>query len=96
VHEQSLPCVAYRMVQGDSHELVLQTILVAGNATHFLANPRQVDGCFDRLATRWRAPWQQVTEEILVYMPDLGKGSFQTESVQELLQLVLEPVGMGR
>ena len=88
LHQRPLPCVAYRMEKENSRELVLQSLLLGSKATHFIADPTQEEGAFDRLATRWRAPWQQVTEEILVYMPDLGRADSQHDAAEELLRLL--------
>ena len=90
VHLQLLPGVAYHLEREGNRRVVLQVLLIAGKPSHFLVNLQHPGGGgLDRIAERWRAPTLQVTEEILVDLPDLGGKESQQKTFGELLELLL-------
>ncbi|MEI8340381.1 MAG: exosortase/archaeosortase family protein, partial [Verrucomicrobiota bacterium] len=93
VHGVPLPCVQYRFQMEDSQQIVYQTLCAGGRTSAFILDPERIAGRGSRLSMLWRAPREQVNEELLVYLPTDAGGDADAENHQatEILEQVLHP-----
>ncbi len=87
----AIPCIAYRFDQDGRRLIVLQSVSNGVTSPYDLIDSEQTEGRWPRLRTLWRAPLQQVNEEMLVYMPDFGTSPSLVRAAAELLDAVLVP-----
>ncbi len=52
-------------------------------------DPSQIPGTFARLGTLWHEPMRQITEEVLLYIPDPGDAEARKNTAAEFLNAVL-------
>ncbi len=86
-----LPCAVFPFERDGVRLLVLQHLSSGGHAVLRLMDASQMPGTFARLATLWREPMLQITEEILLYIPDPGDAVARKNSAAEFLNTVLLP-----
>ncbi|MEO6739093.1 MAG: exosortase/archaeosortase family protein [Chthoniobacteraceae bacterium] len=95
IHGGELPCTAYPFAREGTRVLALQSLSAGGRPESRLMNPAQIPGTFRRLAMLWQEPMRQITEELLLYIPDPGTGTGDMEarkkSAAEFLGAVLVP-----
>ena len=88
-----LPCAAFPFERDGVHLLALQHLSSGGRPELRLMDPSQIPGTFARLATLWQEPMRQITEELLLYVPDPGDAEARKNSATEFLNAVLSQRG---
>jgi exosortase len=90
-----LPCVAYRFRMEEARQVVYQTLCAGGRTSAFMLDPAAMAGRGKRLSMLWRAPREQVNEELLVYLPGDENSDEKTEPqlAGEILGRVLSRSG---
>lgn len=93
VNGTPLPCVRYRFRMEDAREVVYQTLCAGGRTSAFILDPAAMAGRGERLSMLWRAPREQVNEELLVYLPvsENSDAEFENHLAGEILGQVLYP-----
>lgn len=91
VHGADLPCAAYPFARDGARLLALQSLSAGGRPELHLVDPAQIPGTFRRLATLWEAPLRQITDELLLYLPDPGDAAARKNSASAFLEAVLDP-----
>ena len=91
IHGGELPCAAYPFARDGTRVLALQSLSAAGRPEFRLVDPAQIPGTFRRLAMLWQEPMRQITEELLLYIPDPGDMEARKKSATEFLGAVLVP-----
>ena len=89
IHVGELPCVAFPFERDGVRLLALQHLSSGGRPELRLMDPSQIPGTFARLATLWHEPMRQITEELLLYIPDPGDAEARKNSATEFLNAVL-------
>ena len=89
IHGAELPCVAYPFERDGTRILALQSLSAGGRPEPRLVDPAQIPGTFRRLATLWEAPLRQITDELLLYIPDPGDADARKNSAAAFLEAVL-------
>ena len=84
-----LPCAAYPFAREGTRLLALQSLSAGGRPETRLVDPAQIPGTFRRLATLWEAPLRQITEELLLYLPDPGDADARKSAATAVLEAVL-------
>ena len=84
-----LPCAAYPFERDGTRLLALQSLSAGGQPELRLVDPAQIPGTFRRLATLWEAPLRQITDELLLYIPDPGDDDARKNSAAAFLEAVL-------
>ena len=93
VHGAALPCVKYRFRIEEIRLVVYQALCASGRPSAFMLNPEALAGRGERLSMLWRAPREQVNEELLVYLPVSENSDQKSENhlAEEILEQVLLP-----
>ena len=91
IHGSEVPCAAFPFVRDGTRLLALQSLSAGGRPELRLMDPSQIPGTFRRLATLWQEPMRQITEELLLYIPDPGDAQAREKSAAEFLSAVLLP-----
>jgi exosortase len=93
VHGTPLPCVAYRFQSEGTRQIVYQALCAGGKTSTFMLDPAAMAGRGKRLSMLWRAPLEQVNEELLVYLPvsENRDPDSETRLAVEILNRVLYP-----
>ena len=91
IHGGEVPCAAFPFVRDGIRLLALQSLSAGGRPELRLMDPSQIPGTFRRLATLWQEPMRQITEELLLYIPDPGDAQARKNSATEFLSAVLLP-----
>ena len=91
IHGGELPCAAFPFVRDGTRLLALQSLSAGGRPELRLMDPSQIPGTFGRLGTLWQEPMRQITEELLLYIPDPGDAEARKDSATEFLSAVLLP-----
>lgn len=86
-----LPCAAYPFARDGTRLLAIQSLSAGGRPETRLVDPAQIPGTFRRLATLWEAPLRQITEELLLYLPDPGDADARKSDATAVLEAVLMP-----
>ena len=94
IHGADLPCAAYPFARDGTRLLALQSLSAGGRPELRLVDPAQIPGTFRRLATLWEAPLRQITEELLLYLPDPGDADARKNSASAFLDAVLVQEGI--
>ena len=89
IHGADLPCAAYPFARDGARLLALQSLSAGGQPELRLVDPAQIPGTFRRLATLWEAPLRQITDELLLYLPDPGDADARKNSASAFLEAVL-------
>ena len=91
VHGTQLPCMQYRFRQEGVDQVVLQTLCAGGHPSAFMLDPASIVNRAGRLAMLWRAPLEQVNEELLIYLPNRGikDSQLQVDELEEMLDQIL-------
>ena len=89
IHGSELPCAAFPFARDGTRLLALQSLRAGGRAELRLMDPAQIPGTFRRLASLWNEPMRQITEELLIYIPDPGDAKARKDSATEFLSAVL-------
>ena len=89
IHGEELPCAAYPFVRDGARVLALQSLSAGGRPELRLMDPAQIPDSFQRLATLWQAPLRQITEELLLYIPDPGEDEARKNSAAAFLETIL-------
>lgn len=84
-----LPCAAFPFERDGVRLLALQHLSSGGRPELRLMDPSQIPGTFARLGTLWHEPMRQITEEVLLYIPDPGDAEARKNSAAEFLNAVL-------
>ena len=90
IHGAELPCVGYPFTRDGARVLALQSLSAGGNVDLRLVDPAQATGGFQRISTLWRAPLRQITEELLLYIPDPGDPAARKEAATLILSALIE------
>ena len=89
IHGAELPCAAFPFERDGVRVLALQNLSANGIPEMRLVDPAQIPGGFRRLATLWQAPMLQITDELLLYIPDPGDVEARKKSGAEFLEAIL-------
>jgi len=91
LHGRRLACITYRLRQGNTYLAAVQ-ILNTNTGSEFPASSFYDSSSWQhRLLSSWTAPQHQVTEEVILSLPDPGNShDIQTLSIR-LLQTLLSP-----
>jgi exosortase len=89
VRGTELPCAAYPFERDGARLLALQNLSAGGLTEMRLTDPAQIPGGFRRLATLWQAPLRQITDELLLYIPDPGDAEERKNSATAFLEVIL-------
>ncbi len=87
-----LPCAAYPFARGGTRILALQVLSAGGCLEKRLVDPAQIPGTFRRLATLWQEPLRQITEELLLYLPDPLDLGARKAAASSFLEALLVPL----
>ena len=91
IHGADLPCAAFPFERDGTRLLALQHLSSRGHPELRLMDPSQIPGTLGRLATLWQEPMRQITEELLLCIPDPGDADARKNSATEFLNAVLSP-----
>jgi exosortase len=89
IHGSDLPCAAFPFARDGTRLLALQSLSANGRPELRLVDPTQIPNTFRRLATLWQAPLRQITEELLLYIPDPGDAKARKDSAAAFLGTIL-------
>lgn len=89
IHGTDMPCAAYPFARDGTRLLALQSLSAGGRPELRLVDPTQIPSTFRRLATLWEAPLRQITEELLLYLPDPGDADARKSAATAVLEAVL-------
>ena len=88
---EEFPCTAFPFERDGTRLLALQSLSANGRPELRLMNPSPIPGTLGRLAKLWKEPLRQITEELLLYIPDPGDAEARKKSATEFLGAVLMP-----
>jgi hypothetical protein len=91
VRGAALPGVIYPFTRDGARMLVFQSMSAGGQIEQRFVDPTQIPGGFRRLATLWHAPLRQISEELLLYLPDPGDAASRESAASTVLEAVLPP-----
>jgi exosortase len=89
VRGASLPGVTYPFTREGARLLVFQSMSAGGQIEQRFVDPTQIPGGFQRLANLWHAPLRQISEELLLYLPDPGDTAPRKSAASAVLEAVL-------
>lgn len=89
VRGAQLPCAAYPFGRAGTRILALQFLAAGGQVEPRLVDPARIPGTLQRLKTLWTEPRRQITEELLLYIPDPGDEEARKKSAAAFLEAVL-------
>lgn len=92
IHGVDLPCAVYPFARDGTRLLALQSLSAGGRPELRLVDPAQIPGTFRRLATLWEAPLRQITDELLLYIPDPGDADARMNSAAAFIESVFVQV----
>ena len=91
IRGDEIPCAAFPFVRDGTRLLAMQSLSAGGRPELRLMDPSQIPGTLGRLAKLWQEPLRQITEELLLYIPDPGDAAAREKSAVEFLSAVLAP-----
>ncbi len=91
IHGDEIPCAAFSFVREGARLLALQSLSAGGRPELRLMDAARIRGTLPRLATLWQEPLRQITEELLLYLPDPIDAAAREKSATEFLSAVLIP-----
>jgi exosortase len=91
---QPVPFASYQLRRDLDRVLVLQYLSRGQNQDPFLLEPLSGRGRLERLIDLSRSSREPVNEEILIYLPDLGSDSSNTNLATQILSQFLQPVAL--
>lgn len=91
IHGDQIPCGAFPFIRNGTRLLALQSLSANGRPELRLMDPSQIPGTYSRLARLWQEPLRQITEELLIYIPDPGNAEARTKVAAEFLGAILVP-----
>lgn len=89
IRDGALPCAVFPFKRDGVRILALQSLSAGGSPESRLVDPAQIPGGIRRLATLWQEPMRQITEELLLYIPDPGEAEARKNSAADFLNAIL-------
>ncbi|MEI7819761.1 MAG: hypothetical protein WCK55_02500 [Verrucomicrobiota bacterium] len=89
IRDGALPCAVFPFERDGVRILALQSLSAGGPPESRLVDPAQIPGGIRRFATLWQEPMRQITEELLLYIPDPGEAEARKNSATEFLNTIL-------
>ena len=81
--------VIYPFTREGARLLVFQSLCAGGRNELRFVDPTLIPGGFQRLAALWQAPLRQISEELLIYLPDPGDADARKSAATAILDAVL-------